>query len=176
MFIKEWRLFKTFGTGPHGPSSLSCTSLSEVKVSGHLNVSQRSLRTAIHIYFHLPVMWGEKKTYIHLFFSFIEAQNMAKTQLTPICANGSSPSIKHSQNEPICPESNSGMFLFFAARLNFDLLSSPPRIATWLHFYIPHKLNFLRKLWQVGYPDLDKAQWREDGMKNFTDPGQQKNP
>jgi len=143
----------------------------EVKVSGHLNVSQRSLRTAIPLPYLFSyssnVRWG-KKTYIYLFFSFIEPQNMAKTQLTPICANGSSPSIKLSQNEPIYPESNSGVFLFsffflsffFAARLNFDLPSSPPRIAAWLHFCFPHKLNFLRKLWQVGYPDLDKVQWR----------------
>ncbi len=58
------------------------------------------------------------------------------------------------------PEEQLWHVSFFAARLNFDLLSSPPRIYVWLHFGFPHKLNFLQKLWRVCYLDLNKAQRR----------------
>ncbi len=114
-----------------------------------------------HIYYQFPVMRGKKKHIaFSLFFSFVEPQNMIKTQLTPICANGSSPSIKLLQKRANLPGRATLACFFFAASLNFDLLSSPPRIYVWLHFGFPHKLNFLQKLWRVCYLDLDKAQRR----------------
>lgn len=151
----------------------------KVKVSGHLNVSQRSLRTAIP----LPYLFssssnvGWKKKNIHTFVLLFQwTTEYGQDPVNPYLRQRFLPIDQALAKRANLPGEQLWRvaFSFFAVRLNSDLLSSPPRIAAQLHFCFPPINSISCKNFGESVTLTSTKCRGEDSMKNFTDPGQQK--